>query len=1025
MAEKGRPSASSGNAYHDIRAAHCLIDLLVDPSLASVAVETTDATDDIVARRADGATRYEQVKERAPGASWTAPQLVNQDILGQFIRQFETDPNGRFVLFTASDASKFRKVSERARNALENHPDDEQGRGAALTEWRQRLRSLTSFVDQLLTRLEKNNPHGALTWNELHSILACVTVLDTSGTTDQLRTRGAERLRPLADDPIRAFQTLECLARNAAISRRVLTRGIVETALSRDGSGLRHTALSLSIDAQAYAEKIEQDLNAVDVAKLPRLEPSFYSSPETQHQLLAVKGRLLLVGGHGSGKSRVATELAIKSLHDGFRCLHVRLARWATTLRNLLIAELSVAATRQASCNDFTNQFRYAGVLLLDGLDEVPYPDRLRAEREIIEFADTHPHLDILVTCRPGSGHILSQQWNTIQLKPLTRDQVESTLGLHGHTPMLAAPVLQLATNPLMLGLLVQQLGNDVRPSSEAKLLDTYVSQIVERQSTRLPRIDPICAQRLAEAVAYEWLTLGRISLDPSQMRNLTASVARTLREQALIQLDAHEVEMWLEEAGFSIKIDGGFVPIHRTVLDHLAARSMEHRNPDDCVDRPELREAVARYLGAQTQVSGKMLSFLNAVGTDLEVLARGRALSASEIDWPYGPQRFALDYLAELRRLCKGPLADVGVVDRPIKVDVDAEISWIAERDSPTEQDVVSIVAAAPRPHLVDSAGASPIPILVLSASGHHGATIDIKVPHYAAFARAKYEVEHLVEQRALQNEGPDLVYERLCSLAKKFFKIVNMVEGTGFIDVVNGKVRGCTALTLQTQFANTVASIANVDERHVEIADKCVVFVPGVREPVVVESAHKLSDSFGTRPSVHGSELVQLVGQAVNFGIADLPLHPLGLVPSSGSDPVLSLPDDRFGLRGAELQLYVERHEFGSMRGFRYLIENNFDGLKLLLGQYSTMPWKVEIAIEENEGRGAFGPRVQSVRHAHAGIDEVVQVSAISKENVQWWSSGNLFAYDGVLHAAYKLVEQDLRELMSGSNPLGSVVL
>ena len=669
MAEKGRPSASSGNAYHDVRVAHCLIDLLEDPSFASVAVETADATDDLVVRRSDGTARYEQVKERAPGASWTATQLVNQDILGQFIRQYEAVPNGVFVLFTASDASKFREVVERARNASKNHSCDELGREAALVEWRQRLKGLSRFVDQILTRIAKNSGQETITWKDLYAILACVTVLDASGTTDQLRRRGTERLRPLVDDPTRAFQTLEGLARNAAISRGVLTRGDVETTLRQDGSGLRHTELTLMIDAQAYAEKIEQESNAIDVAKLRRLEPSFRSGSETPHQLQAVKGRLVLVGSHGSGKSRVAAELAVKSIQKGHRCLHVRLARWATTLRNLLIAELSVAAAQHASSHDFTSQFRHAGVLVLDGLDEVPYRDRLNAEREIIEFADTHPHLDILVTCRPGAGHILSQQWNTIKLQPLTRDQIESTLGSHGHTPILAEPIVKLASNPLMLGLLVQQLANDLRPSSEAKLLDAYVTQIVQRQSSRFPSIDPVCAQRLAEEVAYEWLSLGRIILNQDQMRNLAASVAQTLRRQALIQLDGYEVEKWLEEAGFSIKIDANFVPIHRTVLDHLAARSMEGRNPGQCANRHELREAVARYLGAQTQAGGKMLSFLHAVGTDLELLARGRALSSKEIVWPHEPKKFALDYLAQLRRLGKGPLVDVGVVDRPLPI--------------------------------------------------------------------------------------------------------------------------------------------------------------------------------------------------------------------------------------------------------------------------------------------------------------------------------------------------------------------
>ena len=261
------------------------------------------------------------------------------------------------MLFAASDASKFREVVERARNASTNHPCNEQGREAALVEWRQRLKGLHSFVDQILTRLRKTNGKNTLTWHNLYALLARVTVLDASGTTDQLRTRGVERLRPLVEDPTRALQTLECMARNAAIRRGVLTRRDVEGALRQDGSGLRHTALSLMIDAQAYAEKIHKDSYAIDVAKLPRLEPSFCSSSKTQHQLHVVKGRLVLVGSHGSGKSRVAAELAVKSIQDGHRCLHVRLARWSTTLRNFLIAELSVAASRQAIFDDFTNRF--------------------------------------------------------------------------------------------------------------------------------------------------------------------------------------------------------------------------------------------------------------------------------------------------------------------------------------------------------------------------------------------------------------------------------------------------------------------------------------------------------------------------------------------------------------------------------------------------------------------------------------------------------------------------------------------
>ena len=963
MAEKGRPAASSGNAYHDVRAAHCLIDLLEDPLLVSVAVETTDATDDLVVRWSDGTARYEQVKERAPGTSWTAAQLVNQDILGQFIRQYEVDRKGEFVLFTASDASQFREVVERARNACKNHPCDELGREAALAEWRQRLNGLSTFVDQILTRMAKSSGQDTITWKELIAILACVTVSDTSGTTDQLRTRGTQRLRLLADDPNRAFETLENMARSAAIARGILTRKDVETALRHDGSGFRHTALSVMIDAQAYAEKIEQNSKAVDVAKLPGLQPSFRTASDTLRDLHEVHGRLTLVGSHGSGKSRLAAELAVKCIQKGRRCLHVRLARWATTLGNLLIAELSIAAAQRASFDDFTNQFRHAGVLILDGLDEVPFQYRLKAERQIIEFADTHPHLDILVTCRPGSGHILSQHWNTIQLLPLTREQIQSTLRLHGHTPILAEPIIKLASNPLMLGLLVQQLGNNFWPSSEAKLLDAYVTQIVERQSSGFPSIDPVCAQRLVEEVAYEWLSLGRIILNQDQMRNLAASVARTLRSEAFLQIDAYEVESWLEGAGVSIKFDANVVPIHRTLLDHLAARSMDRRNPAQCVNCHELREAVARYLGAQTQVSGKMLSFLNEIGTDLELLARGRALSSNEVAWHLDPKAFALDYLAQLRHLGRGPLVDVGVVDRPIQIDVDTEISWITERDSSSNGDVVNIVETATRPYIAVSDGSNPSPVLAFSALGHHGASVDIKVPHYAAFARVKYELDGLVEKRALRNEGPDIVYERLCAFARKFAEMLAMTGETEFGDVANTSICALTSSKLQAKFKTTVASTMNAEEASLDVIDKCIVFVPRRRDISVVVGSYIPGYSIDVGLNVHGGELTQLMDQARKFAITDLPLHPLGLLPASGTDPVLALSHRQSLLEGTSLHLYVQRHELGSMRGFRHLVENNFGGLKLLLDQYSSMPWRIEFAIEEELGRGAVGPR-SSVR-------------------------------------------------------------
>ena len=106
-----------------------------------------------------------------------------------------------------------------------------------------------------------------------------------------------------------------------------------------------------------------------------------------------------------------------------------------------------------------------------------------------------------------------------------------------------------------MLGMLVKLLAGGGRPSNEADLFDAFVTEIVERESKRLPSIDNVSGQRLVQDAAFEWLSSGRIALEQDQLRNVAASVALSLRRAALLQTDATEVEQWLSEAGFGVKL--------------------------------------------------------------------------------------------------------------------------------------------------------------------------------------------------------------------------------------------------------------------------------------------------------------------------------------------------------------------------------------------------------------------------------------------------------------------------------------
>lgn len=1021
MPETGRPAASSGNAYHDVRVAAHLIDLLEDVTVTSVAVETLDAIDDLVVHRSDQPPRHEQVKERAPSGSWTAQRLLDEGVFQQFLRQHRVDPNGEFLFFTGSAASDFREVVDRARNASANHANTESGRQAALAEWQQRLAGRRKFVDQILGRITTDGQH-TVTWQDLHALLARVQVLDTQGTIDQLRERCVQRLRLLVDDPTRALDTLEGLARAAAIRRGVIRRQAVETALMRDGSGPRFPAFALAIDTDAYADRLLRESAAVDIAQLPQLAPHFDSPSGSSFDLDTVRGRTLLVGGHGAGKSRIAADLAVKSIRSGRRCLHVRLARWATTLRDLLVAELSRAAKRHARSVDIDRLFAEAAVLVLDGLDEVPIDRRLLAEREVIQFADLYPHLDILTTCRPGSGRTLSQEWPTITLRPLSCEQIETALGRNPHTLGLAEPILALAGNPLMLGLLVKRLAGGVRPTSEADLLDAFVSEIVERESRRIPSIDRTSGHRLAEDAAFEWLSSGRIALDHDQLRSITATVAVTMRDAALLHIDAAAVEHWLIEAGLCVQLGAVVVPVHRAVLDHLAGRSMARRDPIQSAALPELREAVARHLGSHTEVTERMLSLLTSVGTDLELLARGRRLCSANIAWPFDPPRFATEYLAELRLLGTGPLFDVGVVGRAIAVDVDRELTWISERDREGSGDVATIVPVPNRLYISASDGSNRTPVQAFRAPGYRGAEIDIRVPHFAAFARVREELETLLQERALPDEGPDIVYERLCSLTERFMRTMTRVGQSEYQGYSESDFRGLTASELQAKFWSCVTATTGQDAQR---PDTFIAFLPSSPTVVVATGPEAAVHGSLSRLGVHSAALTRLVTDATRLGIQELPLHPLALLPTSAIDPVLSLPGRRHLLHGDSLDLYIERHKLGEIRAFRHLVDQNLPGFRPLLREYSTLPWQVDVTIEDLSTARIFDVGILAVTRRGAASDEVRIVSDTAEDDRLWARSSSIHAYRGVLNGAYDLVERDVRDLLDGSNSLGSDVL
>jgi hypothetical protein len=159
--------------------------------------------------------------------------------------------------------------------------------------------------------------------------------------------------------------------------------------------------------------------------------------------------------------------------------------------------------------------------------------------------------------------------------------------------------------------------------------------------------------------------------------------------------------------------------------------------------------------------------------------------------------------------------------------------------------------------------------------------------------------------------------------------------------------------------------------------------------------------------------------------LGIHELPLHPLSLLPESAADPILALPGRMHSLHGDSLSLFVVRHEIAEMRAFRHLVEHNLHGLANLLATYSTLPWRIELAVQDESTPTTFDAHIRSMTRIHAGADEVVVVPEFSVDDSLWVGSSSIHAYRGVLNGAYDLIERDVRSLLSGTDPLGSDVL
>ncbi len=310
------------------------------------------------------------------------------------------------------------------------------------------------------------------------------------------------------------------------------------------------------------------------------------------------------------------------------------------------------------------------GLLLVDGVDEIPERERERTRRWLRDLMEVYPGNRWLVTSRPSAVRedwLAADGFTELVLAPMSRDDVSAfirrwhtaarigasdtdTERLDGYEHSLLDAVAtkpdlgRLATNPLMCGLICA-LHRDRRgylPHGRQELYDAALSMLLSRrdeerdmfrphdddiQLTELPQI------QLLQRLAYWLIRNGQSEMDRERAERIICDVLPSL-PAAAAQGDASAIlRHLLVRSGLLREPSLGTVEfVHRTFQDYLGAKAavedgdfgMLVRGAADAQWSDVIRMAVAH---ARPRERADFLRELMESAQRLPVLARTRVL--------------------------------------------------------------------------------------------------------------------------------------------------------------------------------------------------------------------------------------------------------------------------------------------------------------------------------------------------------------------------------------------------------------
>ncbi|MFI1210559.1 NACHT domain-containing protein [Streptomyces sp. NPDC020802] len=487
---------------------------------------------------------------------------------------------------------------------------------------------------------------------------------------------------PRTGDGDAAFEQ-RCLAYTATRHRQLTIYGI-DLVNSPDRWPLDAAYLSLQAQRPATSDEDGRFITSL-------------GTPLPAEEALADQDLVLLRGVAGSGKTTLVQWLAVTAARGerGDRIPFVLPLR--TLVRRpdgLPVPADFLAAARvpfhDAAPDGWADRVLGAGrgLLLVDGIDEIPEADRERTRRWLRDLIDAYPGNQWLVTSRPSAVRedwLAADGFTELALSPMSREDVTAFIQRWHTAARIGAPDTErltayeeslldavrtkpdlgrLATNPLMCGLICA-LHRDRRgylPHGRQELYDAALSMLLSRRDqerdmipdgphgasdgirlTELPQI------QLLQRLAYWLIRNSRSEMDRERAERLIADALPSLPAVAS-QGDAAAIHRHLlVRSGLLREPALGTVEfVHRTFQDYLGAKAAVEdgdfgllvRNAADHQWSDVIRMAVAHARPRErAELLGQLLAAASAehtdpaAGTRIRLLALAGLEHATELD--------------------------------------------------------------------------------------------------------------------------------------------------------------------------------------------------------------------------------------------------------------------------------------------------------------------------------------------------------------------------------------------------------